>query len=85
MKNLDKDTLLHICEVLYSNGLGNCSEHRKGGQFVVYNLVKSLNEHGGYTFYWSDCEPCETETPHLPDQNECLVCGTVYEKTQQIT
>jgi len=80
MRKLDPDTLLYICETLYAEGLGD-AEHRKGGATLVYDLVNSLID-SGYNLEWSYCTPCDTETPHLPDQDECLVCGSVYEEEE---
>ena len=81
MRKLDPDTLLYVCEVLYTEGLGE-GEYRKGGQYIVYDLANSIDkaECGDYTIHWSYCEPCDNKTPHLPDQDECLVCGSVYEE-----
>ena len=81
MKTLDKDTLLYICEVLYSEGIGN----RKGGATVVYDLANSLAIEDRYSILWNYCEPCDTQTPHLPDQHECLVCGSLYETEKEST
>ena len=68
---LDGNTLYEICYAIYQDG----------GSEVVYDLANSLENHG-WEINWSKCSPCDAETPHLPDQKHCLVCGTSYKKEE---
>jgi len=69
---LDGDTLYEICYAVYQD----C------GSEAVYDLANSLVNHG-WEIDWSECIQCEADTPHLPDQKYCLVCGDSY-KTKEV-
>lgn len=74
--NAYSDERLHeVYDLKYKDWADNDQKaaeiYEKGGQYAVYDAVKSGELKADA---WRDCLPCEDRTPH--EGEHCLVCGT---------
>lgn len=56
-----------VCQAIYS----------AGSQGSVYDFVNEYcTDLDDTVVAWGRCEPCESESPYVVDENACLVCGS---------
>jgi len=55
--------------------------YEKGGQGAVYGYATKHPDK--FESEWTICEPCEDHTPTLKGEDNCAVCWSEREPTQQ--